>query len=422
MKIKANVVDNKIQYTLKDQPIGISDLLKNISSNYFKYKVIMFKSVILGLILTAIALGPDAMDEMSWTSYFLSMIIVAIILLIIASLATAKIKYDLPEKFAYQDLIKKFEELKDCSWTSGFDDLSVSNGVKDQINFVPNVIAYNKKKENIIESLTFILPDCLWLNKITGNKIINRHHYESVKYEDVTIEYADTISVDFVGLVTRKRLNLSDTVKLADTYLHTNKDGTPDKRRGANNPPIPIFEAGNIYFRFHNPFTEKIDSFGCHVSNRSKGREFVEFAASTLQCKSEIHSRDDWKSQHFMAYILIFIASGADLSPNRGEKLTLIKALCEMFELSDKDANMVYDEAYKYYRDIRTNIASLMGLDTRNIIIREYFILLGTLKKVKKETLETVYQVAYDIANADNEIDDVEQAFLDAMKKEWDIK
>ena len=420
MKIKANVVDNKIQYTLKDQPIGISDLLKNISSNYFKYKVIIFKLVILGLILIAIPFS-DAMSEMSWTGYFVIIIIAALILALIKSLATAKIKYYFPEKFAYQDLIKKFEELKNCSWTSGFDDLLVSNGAKDQINFVPNVIAYNKKKENIVESLTFFLPDCLCFNKITGNKFINRHHYESVKYEDITIEYADTISVDFVGLITRKRLNLSDTVKLADTYLHTNKDGTPDQRRGANNPPIPIFEAGDIYFRFNNPFTEKIDSIGCHVSNRSKGREFVEFAASTLQCKSEIHSRDDWKGQHFMAYILIFIASGADLSPNKDEKLTLIKALCKIFELSDKHANSVYDEAYKYYRSIRTNTASVMGLDTRNIISREYFILLGALKKGKKETLETVYQVAYDIANADNEIDDVEQAFLDAMKKEWGV-
>ena len=420
MKIKANVVDNKIQYTLKDQPIGISDLLKDISSNYFKYKVIIFKLVILGLILIAIPFS-DAMSEMSWTGFFVIIIIVASILAIIKSLATAKIKYDLPEKFAYQDVIKKFEELKNCSWTSGFDDLMVSKGVKEKINFVPNVIAYNKKKENIIESLIFFLPDFVCFNKISGNKFINRHNYDSVKYEDITIEYADTISVDFVGLVTRKRLNLSDTVKLADTYLYTNKDGTPDQRRGANNPPIPIFEAGDIYFRFHNPLTEKVDSIGCHVSNRSKGREFVEFAASTLQCKSEIHSRDDWKGQHFMAYILIFIASGADLSPNKDEKLTLIEALCEIFEISDKDANSVYDEAYKYYRSIRTNTASVMGLDTRNIISREYFILLGALKKGKKETLETVYQVAYDIANADNEIDDVEQAFLDAMKKEWGV-
>jgi|TARA_B100000315_G_scaffold205924_1_gene199895 tellurite resistance protein len=417
MRIKATFNDGEFTYQRNkfyfiSEKIKTDELFKLIKKKCFRWKTILGNICLFFCFGGFIGyfINPPRVND---GDYFVALFWFGFIGIICKSIGKTKIKYKYPEGHPYPKLMEKFKEFANCSYTLNMDNLYESHGLKGLLKIKPNIILGSDKEKNVIQYNALLLPDFLCFN--TGGTF--GQNYEQIDYCNVTVEYSDTVSVDLASVVSGKKNYLTDTVILAETWLHTNKDGSPDKRR-VNNPKIPIFEAASIYIKF-TAKNEEQKSVWCIVSDRKKSRQFVDAMAETFQCKSIIKSRDDWEAKHYMAYMLIFIASGVDLAPEEDEKKLLIKSLGEIFDLSEVEANDAYDMVYSYYLSIRAN--SYLGIDTRQVIIREYFTLLENLKDGKQNTLETVYKVAYDIANADNEIDDAEKSFLDAMKQTWGV-
>ena len=422
MKIKAIFDNRKFKYTrnkhfFSSEDVSTNDLFQLIKKKRFRWKIILgnlFLFLCVGGFLGYI-MDPSSIKS-NEESYFMTLLFLGFMGILSKGIGKTKIKYDYSEDHPYPALIEKFQEITKSSYTLNLDNLYEAYGLSGQFTIKPNIILGTKKNDSNLPDYNFLLlPDFLCLNTAG---IAGGQNFDKINYKDVTIEYKDTVSIDLASIIAGRKNYLTDTTILSETWLYTNKDGSPDKRR-ANNPQIPIFEAAEINIKLKDK-DEDEKYVWCIISDRKKAREFVDAIGSTLGCQTIIKARSEWEPKHYMAYLLIFIASGVNVSPDDKEKKLLIESLKVIFKLSNSEANATYDLAYSYYISIRNN--ALLGIDTIQLIISEYFTLLNYLKDGEQKTLETVYHLAYDIANADNEIDAAEQVFLNAMKKEWGVE